>query len=59
MVTVEHLTGESEPLEKKVGDLVPGGARNIDGMLIIKVWKCRSSSAFECEKSHNVQNRAR
>lgn len=37
MVTVEHLTGEAEPIEKKVGDSVPGGARNLDGMLIIKV----------------------
>lgn len=42
MVTVEHLTGEAEPIEKKVGDLVPGGARNLDGMLIIKgikIWE--------------------
>ncbi|MCO5591071.1 hypothetical protein L7F22_045048 [Adiantum nelumboides] len=46
MVTVEHLTGESEPIEKKVGDLVPGGARNLDGMLIIKGTKTWEDSTL-------------
>lgn len=36
-ITIEHLTGESKPLEIKVGDTIPGGARNLEGMLIIKV----------------------
>lgn len=36
-VTIEHLTGEAKPLERKVGDRVPGGARNLDGMLVVKV----------------------
>eukprot|EP00250_Pteridium_aquilinum_P003795 c14080_g1_i1 orf=219-2813(-) len=46
MVTVEHLTGEAEPIEKKVGDLVPGGARNLDGMLIIKGTKTWEDSTL-------------
>jgi high-affinity K+ transport system ATPase subunit B len=29
-VTVEHLTGESTPVEKQAGDAIPGGARNLD-----------------------------
>ncbi|KAL0332289.1 UNVERIFIED_CONTAM: putative cadmium/zinc-transporting ATPase HMA1, chloroplastic [Sesamum calycinum] len=38
-VTVEHLTGEVKPVEKKVGDSIPGGARNLDGMMIVKAKK--------------------
>jgi Cd2+/Zn2+-exporting ATPase len=37
MVTVEHLTGESQPVEKGVGADIPGGARSIDGVVVIKV----------------------
>lgn len=36
-VTVEHLTGEATPVEKQVGDAIPGGARNLDGIMIVKV----------------------
>ena len=36
-ITVEHLTGEVKPVERKVGDSIPGGARNLDGMMIVKV----------------------
>ena len=36
-ITIEHLTGEVKPVERDVGDSVPGGARNIDGMMILKV----------------------
>lgn len=36
-ITVEHLTGEVKPLERKAGDSIPGGARNLDGMMIVKV----------------------
>ena len=36
-VTVEHLTGESTPIEKQTGDAIPGGARNLDGIMIVKV----------------------
>ncbi|XP_031480072.1 probable cadmium/zinc-transporting ATPase HMA1, chloroplastic [Nymphaea colorata] len=45
-VTVEHLTGESKPLEKKMGDCIPGGARNLDGMLIVKVAKTWKESTL-------------
>ncbi|PIN17737.1 Cation transport ATPase [Handroanthus impetiginosus] len=38
-ITVEHLTGEVKPVEKKVGDSIPGGARNLDGMMIVKAKK--------------------
>lgn len=36
-VTIEHLTGEVKPLDIRVGDRVPGGARNLDGRIIVKV----------------------
>ena len=36
-VTIEHLTGETKPLERKVGDRIPGGARNLEGMMVVKV----------------------
>lgn len=36
-ITIEHLTGEVKPLEAKVGDRIPGGARNLDGRMIVKV----------------------
>lgn len=36
-VTVEHLTGEATPVEKQAGDTVPGGGRNLDGVMIVKV----------------------
>ncbi|GFY86595.1 heavy metal atpase 1 [Actinidia rufa] len=35
-ITIEHLTGEVKPVERKVGDSIPGGARNVDGMMIMK-----------------------
>ncbi|XP_058070119.1 probable cadmium/zinc-transporting ATPase HMA1, chloroplastic isoform X2 [Magnolia sinica] len=41
-ITIEHLTGEARPLERKVGDRIPGGARNLDGMMIVRAtntWK--------------------
>lgn len=36
-VTVEHLTGEVHPAEKRIGDSVSGGSRNLDGMMVVKV----------------------
>ena len=36
-ITIEHLTGEIKPIEAKVGDRIPGGARNLDGRIIVKV----------------------
>lgn len=38
-ITIEHLTGEVKPIEKKFGENIPGGARNVDGMMIVKVCK--------------------
>ncbi|CAA0832815.1 Probable cadmium/zinc-transporting ATPase HMA1-chloroplastic [Striga hermonthica] len=38
-VTIEHLTGEVKPVEKSVRDSIPGGARNLDGMMIVKAKK--------------------
>ncbi|KAM0970798.1 hypothetical protein ACFX15_018228 [Malus domestica] len=41
-ITIKHLTGEIKPLETEVGNRVPGGARNLDGRIIVKatkIWK--------------------
>ncbi|XP_057481857.1 probable cadmium/zinc-transporting ATPase HMA1, chloroplastic [Actinidia eriantha] len=38
-ITIEHLTGEVKPVDRKVGDSIPGGARNLDGMMILKAKK--------------------
>ncbi|KAL3633967.1 putative cadmium/zinc-transporting ATPase hma1, chloroplastic [Castilleja foliolosa] len=38
-ITIEHLTGEVKPVDKKIGDSIPGGARNLDGMMIVKAKK--------------------
>ncbi len=35
-VNLSHLTGESTPLSKTIGDEIPAGARNLDGSLTIK-----------------------
>lgn len=45
-ITVEHLTGEVKPVERKVGDSIPGGARNLDGMMIVKVCLHSCTSYF-------------
>ncbi|XP_039117653.1 probable cadmium/zinc-transporting ATPase HMA1, chloroplastic isoform X2 [Dioscorea cayenensis subsp. rotundata] len=45
-VTIEHLTGEAKPLERKVGDAIPGGARNLEGMMTIKVSKSWKDSTL-------------
>ncbi|XP_057959241.1 probable cadmium/zinc-transporting ATPase HMA1, chloroplastic isoform X2 [Malania oleifera] len=38
-ITIEHLTGEVKPVERKAGDKIPGGARSEDGMMIVKATK--------------------
>jgi hypothetical protein len=45
-VNVEHLTGEATPIEKQVGDSIPGGARNLDGLMIVKVMNNFPSHHF-------------
>ncbi|KAK9109310.1 hypothetical protein Sjap_017370 [Stephania japonica] len=45
-ITIEHLTGEAKPLERKVGDCIPGGARNLDGMMIVKATKTWKDSTL-------------
>lgn len=36
-VNLVHLTGENLPVPKQIGDIVPAGARNLEGTLTIKV----------------------
>nr|AXF37548.1 chloroplast heavy metal ATPase 1 [Sedum plumbizincicola] len=38
-ITTEHLTGEVKPVEIKVEDRIPGGAKNLDGVMIVKATK--------------------
>lgn len=45
-ITIEHLTGEVKPLEIKVGDRIPGGARNLDGRMIVKATKTWTESTL-------------
>ncbi|KAF1874160.1 hypothetical protein Lal_00041606 [Lupinus albus] len=45
-ITIEHLTGEVKPLEAKAGDRIPGGARNLDGRIIVKVTKTWKESTL-------------
>ncbi|KAG2613853.1 hypothetical protein PVAP13_4KG392400 [Panicum virgatum] len=45
-VTIEHLTGETKPLERTVGDAIPGGARNLEGMMVVKVTKSWEDSTL-------------
>lgn len=45
-VNLVHLTGESQPLSKKVGDEVPAGAGNLDGTLTLRVIRTSSDSTL-------------
>ncbi|XP_062075330.1 probable cadmium/zinc-transporting ATPase HMA1, chloroplastic [Humulus lupulus] len=45
-ITIEHLTGEVKPLEIKVGDKIPGGARNLDCRIIVKATKTWKKSTL-------------
>lgn len=45
-VNLKHLTGESEPLAKQVGDEIPAGARNLDGTLTVEVLRSSSDSTL-------------
>jgi len=45
-VNLVHLTGESVPVSKKVGDSVPAGARNMEGMLTLQVQLTSNDSTL-------------
>jgi heavy metal translocating P-type ATPase len=45
-VNLVHLTGETQPLSKKIGDLVPAGGRNLDGSLTISVQRTSEDSSL-------------
>lgn len=45
-VNLVHLTGESLPVSKSVGDLVPAGAKNLEAALIIQVNRTSSDSTL-------------
>lgn len=45
-VNLFHLTGESHPVAKKVGDEIAAGARNLDGTLTIEVTRKSSDSTL-------------
>jgi len=45
-VNLVHLTGESLPVKKQVGDTLPAGAANLDGMLMIDVTHTNTDSTL-------------
>lgn len=45
-VNTAHLTGESLPISKKIGDEVPSGALNQEGALILRVAKTGNDSTL-------------
>ncbi len=45
-VNLVHLTGESTPIPKKIGDEIQAGANNIDGSLLIKVERSNKDSTL-------------
>lgn len=45
-VNLVHLTGESLPVSKSVGDAVPAGAKNLEAALVIEVNRTSSDSTL-------------
>ncbi|HSX38629.1 MAG TPA: heavy metal translocating P-type ATPase [Chlamydiales bacterium] len=45
-VNLVHLTGESIPVQKKPGDIMPAGARNLESALTIEVTRTSSDSTL-------------
>ncbi|MES2273576.1 MAG: cation-translocating P-type ATPase [Chlamydiota bacterium] len=45
-VNLVHLTGESLPIPKTVGDSIPAGARNLESALVIQVDRISSDSTL-------------
>ncbi|GAB2215466.1 hypothetical protein Droror1_Dr00019851 [Drosera rotundifolia] len=44
--TIEELSEEVKPMERSVGDNIQGGARTLDGMLIVKATKSWKDSTL-------------
>lgn len=45
-VNLSHLTGESRPVSKKLGDEVEAGAYNLDGTITVEVTRTSSNSTL-------------
>ncbi len=45
-VNLIHLTGESAPISKQIGDEVPAGAGNLDGTLTISITRTSADSTL-------------
>lgn len=45
-VNLVHLTGESLPLSKTVGDTLPAGARNLEAALVLEVTRTNADSTL-------------
>jgi len=45
-VNLVHLTGESQPISKTIGDDVPAGAGNLDGTLTLKITRSSADSTL-------------
>ena len=45
-VNLVHLTGESVPVVKKEGDILPAGAQNLEAALVIEVTRTSSDSTI-------------
>ncbi len=45
-LNLAHLTGESLPATKRVGDKVPAGANNLDGALVVEVTHTSADSTL-------------
>jgi heavy metal translocating P-type ATPase len=44
LVSLEHITGEAAPVSKRVGDEVPAGALNADGVLVVRTLRLAADS---------------
>jgi Zn2+/Cd2+-exporting ATPase len=45
-VNLAHLTGESVPMTKKVGDFIPSGAMNLEGAVTLQVTQIQANSTL-------------